>query len=287
MYQPVIIIGAARSGTNILRDLISQFPGAGTWPCDEINYIWRYGSRHHPTDELPRSLANSKAKRYIRDEFARLSRKGNLTHVVEKTCANSLRVSFVDRIFPEAKYVQIVRDGRDVVASAMKRWVAPLDIPYVLAKARFIPISHLAFYASRYLSNRLHKIASNNKQLASWGPRFQGMEEMVRSKSLEEVCAVQWARSVQKSGQAFSKMELGRYITIRYEDFVSNAVSEMGKIGRFLGISLKPKAIGNMVCSVSDRSVGRWQRDLDQNAVGRIMPHISPTLKKYGYLQEE
>ena len=50
--QKVIIIGAPRSGTNILRDVLTSFDGICTWPCDEINYIWRHGNAKYPSDEL-------------------------------------------------------------------------------------------------------------------------------------------------------------------------------------------------------------------------------------------
>jgi len=34
----IIIVGAPRSGTNMLRDVLTSFDGVCTWPCDEINY---------------------------------------------------------------------------------------------------------------------------------------------------------------------------------------------------------------------------------------------------------
>ena len=37
--KPVVIIGAPRSGTNMLRDVLCDWPGVVTWPCDEINLI--------------------------------------------------------------------------------------------------------------------------------------------------------------------------------------------------------------------------------------------------------
>ena len=43
MSQIVIIIGAARSGTKYLRDVLATAPNAARVPYD-INYIWRYGS---------------------------------------------------------------------------------------------------------------------------------------------------------------------------------------------------------------------------------------------------
>ena len=43
-----MIIGAARSGTNMLRDVLTSLDGVDTWPCDEINYIWRHGNIRWP-----------------------------------------------------------------------------------------------------------------------------------------------------------------------------------------------------------------------------------------------
>ena len=31
-------------GHNMLRDVLTKLPGVATWPCDEINYIWRHGT---------------------------------------------------------------------------------------------------------------------------------------------------------------------------------------------------------------------------------------------------
>ncbi|MDN5869901.1 MAG: sulfotransferase [Nitrococcus sp.] len=36
-YQPVVIIGAPRSGTNMLRYVLTPIPGVRTWRCAEIN----------------------------------------------------------------------------------------------------------------------------------------------------------------------------------------------------------------------------------------------------------
>src|SRR5688572_28928438 len=100
IYQLVIIIGAARTGTNMLRDILTQLPGIGTWPCDEINYIWRHRNVREPTDEFGPELATPDVQSFIRQKFDQLARKRSLSHLVEKTCANALRVEFVNRIFP-------------------------------------------------------------------------------------------------------------------------------------------------------------------------------------------
>ena len=42
--KTVIILGAPRSGTNMLRDILCQHPFLNTWNCDEINPIWKYNN---------------------------------------------------------------------------------------------------------------------------------------------------------------------------------------------------------------------------------------------------
>ena len=141
--ENVVIIGAPRSGTNVLRDFLCSAPGFATWPCDEINSTWRYGNARHSTDALTPDMATSQIRQYIRGRFHWVARRYDANVVVEKTCANSLRVPFVERVLEQPKYLFIYRDGVDVVQSAMRRWRAPLDFPYTLRKARFVPIKDL------------------------------------------------------------------------------------------------------------------------------------------------
>ena len=151
----LVIVGAPRSGTNILRDVLTRVPGLATWPCDEINYVWRYGNRDRPDDELPASAATPSVRRYIRRRFTWVRRRSGSPVVVEKTCATSLRVPFVDAVLPDARYVFIHRDGIDAAASAVQRWNARLDLAYLARKARFVPPSDLPHYARRFLRGRL------------------------------------------------------------------------------------------------------------------------------------
>ncbi|MDZ7846842.1 MAG: sulfotransferase [Owenweeksia sp.] len=157
MNQPVIIIGAGRSGTNILRDSICSLPGFETWPCDEINYIWRHGNIGKATDRFTPEDARPSVKKFIRSQFEKFQRSSGAGTVVEKTCANSLRVAFINEILPGARYIFIVRNGYDVTSSAMARWRATLDLDYILKKARYVPKSDIPYYASRYLANRIKK----------------------------------------------------------------------------------------------------------------------------------
>ena len=51
VHDPVIILGAARSGTKILRDTIAAHPSLVSIPYD-ISFVWKYGVYHIKHDEL-------------------------------------------------------------------------------------------------------------------------------------------------------------------------------------------------------------------------------------------
>lgn len=278
----IIIIGAGRSGTNILRDVLCSVKDFETWPCDEINYIWRHGNINEPSDEFGPEHATRKVKKYVRNEFHKFARKSNASTVVEKTCANSLRVSFVNEIFPEALFIHIIRDGRDVVNSARKRWTAELDPKYILKKAKYIPVSDIPYYGFKYLGNRIYRLFSEEGRLATWGPRFKGMDKIVEEYSLEEVCAYQWKRCVKKADEELSMLDSGRVHTLRYEDFAVNTGEEVKKLLSFLEISNGNVDVSKMADMVHAGSEGRWKTELSGQQVKNIENIISPVLDTLG-----
>lgn len=282
-YQPVIIIGAPRSGTNILRDVICRVPGVETWPCDEINYIWRHGNASYPSDAFPPELATEPIKSYIRGQFNKLHKRGAaISHIVEKTCANSLRVGFVNQVIPDAKFIYIVRNGLDVVASAKKRWKSELDLKYILRKARYVPLSDLPYYAARYFWNRIHKLFAHEKRLAYWGPRLNGIDSYP-NQTLAETCAVQWRECVNSAERDLSKVPSTRVHVLNYESFVNNPGLELMKIARFLNIAMSQEESELFTTDVVKDSIGKSGKDLTAEDIERIMPIMEDALKKHGY----
>ena len=99
MRKNVFIIGAPRSGTNILRDTITKLDEFETWPCDEINHIWRHYNTRMYHDRFNKSHAKPKVKKYLTNKFKAVKFKNQSKYLVEKTCANSLRIPFINEIF--------------------------------------------------------------------------------------------------------------------------------------------------------------------------------------------
>jgi hypothetical protein len=268
----------------MLRDVLTGLPGVASWPCDEINYIWRHGNVSYPSDEFAPEMAKGAVCDYISRQFRRIASRQGVETVVEKTCANSLRVEFVDRVLPTAKYVFIRRNGLDAVASAIERWRAPFDPMYVLKKARFVPPMDLAYYGSYYMWNRLYRLFSSDRRLAFWGPRLRNMQDLLDRLSLVEVCALQWECCVKRAAAAFEEIPRSRVIEVSYEHLVSAPREQTHRIASFLGLDQDEAALIEATRHVSDSSVGRGRRMLDHEDVMRIERLAGDTLRKYGYL---
>lgn len=281
--MPVIIIGAGRSGTNILRDCLTDLPGFATWDCDEINPIWRHGNLHWSDDQIPPARATPAVTGFIRRAFRKIwQRTGRPRFVVEKTCANSLRVPFVDHILPEARYLFIVRNGADVIPSAAKRWQGRMEMsmmPYLMSKARHTPLIDLPVYGWAFLKNRFALMFGAEKRMASWGPRFTGMSDM-KEAGLEEMCARQWAACVNASEEAFAAMAPDKVLRLYYEDLTGDAEAVLTRITDFLGAEIPPDQIAAAAARVRQ---GEARKGLDTLDLGPAEAVIAPVLTRHGY----
>ncbi len=259
-YTPVIIIGAGRSGTNMLRDILNQLPGFHTWDCDEINPIWRYGNKDYPTDQLPLECLTPGIKKYIRKRFDKLHKATNATHVLEKTCANSLRFDYVHAIFPEAKYIVINRDGRDVAPSAKKRWGAKFELSYTLKKLRYVPLIDLPYYVWKFGWNRVKKIFTNTSRLSFWGPVYKGLQEDIDNYNLLKVSAIQWKTCALATLRQRKQLAQSHIFDVNYESFVTNPEQNLENLILFLGMDTTKVDIKSLTAKVSKKSVGSHKK---------------------------
>ena len=267
----------------MLRDVLVQIPGFGTWPCDEINYIWRHGNRGFLTDEFTRAMATPSVRQFIRNQFEKLAFSRNLSTVVEKTCANSLRCGFVAEVFPEARFVHIVRDGRDVAVSAAQRWNAPLDLSYIAKKAKYVPPSDLPYYATKYLGNRVYRLLGSGQRLSSWGPRFTGMQQILASHSLPVACAMQWQACVSRTLADLAEIPASQQITLTYERFTNAPQASVEAIAKFLNVNLLPADARVYTSAVSDSSIGNWKKKLSAEDRTAVQECTGELLERLGY----
>lgn len=277
----VIIIGAPRSGTNMLRDALTSLPGFVSWDCDEINLVWRHGNADVPHDELAPEQATADVSGYLGRRFERLRRRRSGDVVVEKTCANSLRVGFVDRARPDARFVWITRDGLDAASSAMARWHAPLEVRYTLAKMRHAPWSDLPRYGAGRVVQRFGRPGRAAAGHGWWGPRPRDWRDLSVALPLDEVCLTQWQRCVDAARRDLARLPADRVHHVAYEDFVGNPVDGLRGILAFLGREERFAAAA--VAGVSAGSVGRGRARLPEADRRRLQALARPTLESLGH----
>lgn len=280
----VVIIGAPRSGTNMLRDVLTTLPGHTTWPCDEINLIWRHGNRDAHSDELEARHARPEVRRYLRRQFDRV--RGGAQTVVEKTCANSLRVEFVHRALPDARLVLITRDGFDAAASAMSRWHAPLDWGYTAAKARWVPPSDLPHYGVGFVRDRLRKRAaarsgSTPSSAGWWGPRPHDWRQLSSAHPLDEICMIQWHRCVEASRRDLARLPAAQVHHVTYESFVREPATELRRLLDFLGTPERYDA--EAVAAVSAASIGKGRAGFSAADRSRLGALAATSLDALGH----
>lgn len=261
----------------MLRDVICNLPGAATWPCDEINPVWRHGNLEVPHDAFPAQFARPRVIHFVRNRFARFAKRSQAQWLVEKTCANMLRVGFIHATLPEARFLRIRRDGRDVVPSAMLRWQAPLNLKYTLRKARFVPWTDFPYYLWRFAANRLSRLGKdkNERSVSTWGPRFPGMDKIVNEVSLAELCARQWQSCELAATEQLALIPSGQVLSLRYEDFIAAPLAAMVQIRTFLNAPWSDEVLADAVAKVKPGRPAGKRNKLDAAQLSALEPFLT------------
>lgn len=279
--QPVLIIGAARSGTKFLRDILSQAPAVATVPYD-VNYVWRYGNADRQDDELGENDASEHVRRFVRSTLPSIARFDAARHrfLLEKTVSNGLRIPFVARIVPEARYIVLVRDGRAVTESAMRQWQASPQWRDLIEKLKGMPVqnySYVAWFALNYGRGLLSRRGGGKV----WGPRYRGVDDDIANESLAFVCARQWSRVVESAEVGIQAIPEDRRFVLRYEDLVADE-SHLAALLGWLDWPAAP-VIEAYRRAVSRGENDKWKETLSPDERDAIERAAGPTLARLGY----
>lgn len=281
MTRHVVVIGAARSGTKFLRGLLEASDDVRAVPYD-VNYIWRQGLEHRPDDAFDAADATPERALGIRSALARMAgvrREKDI--LLEKTVSNTLRVGFVAAVLPDARFVHLVRDGRDVAESAARMWQAPPDLRYLARKLAAFPLRN-AGYAWWYAKNLLTGLFSRRRGVRVWGPRYPGIEQDAARMDVLDICARQWAQCVRAAREGLGTLPQERVFELRYEDLVADETA-LAQLVAFVGIGQPERVLERYRQTVRRSDSGKWRRTLTGEQQDRMNGELTPLLTDLGY----
>jgi len=284
LTDPVIVVGAGRSGTTMVRRALAAHSDFGTSNL-ELNELWRYGNASVAHDMLRvEEHGNPKNAAYIRSRLAAISAKTGKRRFVEKTVANVMRLRYVHFVLPNATFIHLIRDGRAATASAVERWKGTPRLDYLMRKSRSVPLRQVLRSGLRFIANRIKARLRRRHYTQSWGPRWPGMDEDVRTLSLPEVCAKQWMIAVRAALEQKGAIPEDRYLEVRYEELVADPVAEFGRLADFVGADPLDAGFQEHVrTQIHASSVDKWKQDLKGDDLERVERIIGPLLEELGY----
>jgi hypothetical protein len=283
--QPVFAIGAPHSGADLLGRAVKQSPGFHLTIGQEAVQGVVYAFARSPSIQRGRSDA---AATVLRDAFAQAWQvtahcclscspfcrdagrvSGPACCVAERDilrygdaspdlmyCADGL----VDA-FPDARLVQIVRDGRDVVA-------AMLADPQALAWFKPGVVNVETEFPNPFFG------IETEHDLAVW-PDL----------SLAGKCAMRWRGAVRLMARLRSSLSAEQLTTLRYEDMVQHAAATATAVSRFVGDKVAPVTVrAPRREGQPSPEPGAWRTQLTPAQVTEIESVAGPDLRRVGYL---
>jgi hypothetical protein len=282
--RPIFIVGCSRSGTTVMYRTLSDHPRMWSF-YEELPHVFHALAPVHPErGERVESLPSPEDRKALVDALYASAHNKEvlrdlpvLRHVprkllqpalhplykrppirfIEKTPANVLRVPMLAEVFPEARFIYLVRRAEAVISSLMEGW--------------------------KYWSGTTGDAWSYGKWHYVTPP---GWREWT-GRSLQEICAFQWIESNEIVRADLEACCPGRYVTVRHEDALERPEATYGRLREFC--ELPPSTyFDGLVTRLEERHFthrlsaprrDKW-RDLHEDEVESVRPMFQPLMEE-------
>ncbi|MBA2564015.1 MAG: sulfotransferase [Gemmatimonadetes bacterium] len=202
---------------------------------------------HHGIPQLESQAAGSpEQQRALAGTFAAVRRWGGGRRVVNKRIANNRRIPLLAEIFPGARFVEIVRDGRAVAHS-------------------------------------LSRVDWWDDDVVWW---YGGTPRQWREEGRDpwEICARNWVEELRELEAGLARVAPERVLRVRYETLVREPHATLERIAEFMDLAPDAGWRAQLATLRFPDQNERWRDQLDAATVARIEDIQREHLRRHGYL---
>lgn len=276
MPDPVFVVGCSRSGTTVTYETLAASQAFLTFGY-EIPQFWN--GLHGPLNndwESEAAGAEHASPEHRNAAFRYFYQRLGRGLVLDKTCINTMRLPYLYRLFPDARFVFIHRNGLDNISSMMDGW----------RKGR----TDGGFGLKQFFGKSPESVAINNGEFDEWHFFLPPGWRKFNHASLEEVCAFQWLSANRMALDACKIIPPAQWVQIRYEDILDNPENTFREVFGHLGLAFDEsirKRCSSLHQHPTSMVTGPPQRQkwLSRNpeAIRNIADHIRPMMLELGY----
>ncbi|MCB1092004.1 MAG: sulfotransferase, partial [Verrucomicrobiae bacterium] len=213
--------------------------------------------------------------------FSQFLMKSGRARFCEKTPSNCLRLRFIEALYPDARLIHLVRDGRSVVASMMRMLSKAPDADRVKARLAETPWRDLPALAPVFLRDTVERRLAGRKPF--WGPRPPGWREWL-DLPVPLMLARQWRTLVETALRDLTAFPSEHQCQIRYEDFVAAPREGLTGLLDLAGLRGDPDFLETTAAEVRPSSFAdEWRQTLSDEAIAQIETEAGPLLEQLGY----
>ena len=245
--RPVFVLGSPRSGTSIFNKMLSQHPQIANF--SEALQVWEPKDRNLQMDHLKtRSDVTARDADRITYAFGLYQKMKNRPVFVNKCPRSSVRIEFIHEIFPQAKFIHIIRDGRAVVNSLID----------IINREDFRKKRPLGGFCKPPNWKALTKLPPVERHAHQW---VQIMEEIIQRRQI---------------------VSDNNWFDLKYEGLCANPSQQIEEVFEFIGLPVSEQYIRSV--SAMPHSVNwKWRGRFKPHEIRTMNSIMGGVLSHYSY----